>query len=158
MSEGAPSGERPGTRAAGIWIGLVSSFLVASLGMVQVRAKIFGGYPSGDWARDGYTWHFLLPFAACLLLWWLAARVWSRRASCSLRVGLEAIGRASAPLLGLVTAWSWYGLTGDQFHLAHGCDTYLLCHDVGPAPIVVWSAPWILWAGYRWWRLWAGTS
>lgn len=146
------------TGKPGIWIGAASSFLVASLAMVQIRSKIFGGYPSGDWPEDGYTWHFLLGFGACLLVWAAVAMLWSRRRSTSFRHGLERVGVACAPLLGLVLAWSWYGLTGDQFHQAHGCDTYLLCHDVGPSPVVVWSAPWVIWAGIRLVRLWTGAS
>lgn len=143
-----------GAWSVGLWSGLVSSFLVASLGMVQVRSKIFGGFPSGDWPKDGYTWHFLPVFLGCLVLWAFGAWLWSNREAASWQAGLQALGRAAAPLLGLVTAWSWYGLTGDQFHAAHGCDIYVLCHDVGRAPIVVWSAPWLIWAGIRVGKLW----
>lgn len=145
--------ERSG-EAPGLWIGSAVTFLGASLAMVQIRSKVFGGFPSGDWPRDGYTWHFLPALILCLAVWVGAAHLWTRRHGGKLRDWMERLGRAAAPLLGLVVTWSWYGLTGRQFHAAHGCDTPILCHDVAPASVVIWSAPWMLWAGWRVWKLW----
>lgn len=139
------SGDGPERFRAGVWTGLVVCFLAASIGMVQIRAELFGGYPSGDWPRDGYTWHFVPAFAAAVLLW-LAVAWWYRRSSgASVAIALERVGRAASPMLGLAIAWSWYGLTGPRFHAAGGCDVYPLCHDTGPGLIVVWSAPWLGW-------------
>lgn len=141
----------------GLWIGAAASFLVASLAMVQIRSKIFGGFPSGDWPKDGYTWHFVPALALCVLVWVLAGHLWSRREGrdgATLREGMERLGVAAAPLLGLVITWSWYGLTGPQFHEAHGCTTPVLCHDVTPGSVVILSAPWVLWAGWKLWQAW----
>lgn len=137
------------SRDSGVWIGLTVSYLLASIGMVQVRAKVFGGYPSGDWPVDGYTWHFVPVFVLIVAAWWLVS-VWvSRRRGLSIGTVFRALGSRASPMLGLVIAWSWYGLTGEQFHASGGCTTYPLCHDSGPFLILMWSAPWLLWGGYR---------
>lgn len=146
--------EEPGLRT-GLWVGATACFLVASLGMVQIRSKIYGGFPSGDWPRDGYTWHFLPALVLSLAVWLVAAHFWSKRHDPGLRQAMERLGEGTAPLLGLVVTWSWYGLTGPQFHAAGGCDTPVLCHDVTPASVVIWAAPWIIWAGIRVWKAWA---
>lgn len=113
--------------AAGIWVGLTVSFLLASLAMVQLRCKVTGGYPCGDWPRDGYTWQFWPAFLLLLLVWAATAAVWTRRAGRSFWRGVEAHGEAASPMLGLVVAWAWYGLTGPQFH-PPACTTPVLCH------------------------------
>jgi hypothetical protein len=155
---GAAGGRDAGGFGSGLWSGLVVAFLLASVGMVQIRAKVFGGYPSGDWPRDGYTWHFLPAFAAVTLLWVATARRYGHRAGTSLRTSLERVGRAASPMLGLVVAWSWYGLTGPEFHAAGGCDVYPLCHDTGRALIVIWSAPWMAWGLWNLRRLFRGAE
>lgn len=134
---------------AGVWIGLTVSFLLASIGMVQVRAKVFGGYPSGDWPMHGYTWHFVPVFLLIVGGWWILSAWTGRRRRRPTREVFRDLGDRASPLLGLVVAWSWYGLTGEQFHASGGCTTYPLCHDSGPFLILIWSAPWILWGGYR---------
>jgi len=134
---------------AGIWIVLTVSFLLAGIGMVQVRAKLFGGYPSGDWPVDGFTWHFVPVFLLVVAGWWVAAAWAGRGKGLSTGDALRRLGLEASPMLGLVIAWSWYGLTGEQFHAAGGCTTYPLCHDSGPLLILVWSAPWLLWGGWR---------
>lgn len=135
--------------ASGLWTGLIVTFLLASLGMVQMRAKLFEGFPSGDWPRHGYTWHFLPAFAMATFLWFLAAWRYGRGSRAALSVALERVGRAASPMLGLVIAWSWYGLTGSQFHASGGCHIYPLCHDSGPGLILVWSAPWVVWGVFN---------
>lgn len=141
---------------SGIWIGLTVCFLLASIGMVQVRSRVFGGYPLGDWPAHGYTWHFLPVFLGLVGGWWFLSLWVSRRSECPLGDVFRALGDRASPMLGLAVAWSWYGLTGEQFHASGGCRTYPLCHDSGPFLIFVWSAPWLLWGGYRIIRLLAG--
>lgn len=41
--------------AVGLWVGLTVVFLLASLAMVQVRCKVTGGFPCGDWPKESYT-------------------------------------------------------------------------------------------------------
>lgn len=118
-----------GSPSAGYWVGLTVCGLLASLAMVQIRARLGGGFPRGDWPEYGYTWHFLPAFLGALGLWYVAARIWSRRRGLPTRSGLAALGLAASPMLGLVIAWCWYGLTGTQFHAAGGCRTPVLCHD-----------------------------
>lgn len=156
MTNDGPALERRDRQmgAPGLWIGATACFLVASLAMVQIRRKIFGGFPSGDWPLDGYTWHFFPALGLCLAAWALGAHLWSRSNGRGLRDGMERLGVAAAPLLGLVVTWSWYGLTGPQFHAAHGCETPVLCHDVTPASVLIWSGPWVLWGGWRAWKMW----
>jgi len=142
------------TRAdTGIWMGLVASFLLASLAMVQFRCRITGGFPCGDWPKDGYTWHFWPPFLLLLFGWLVAGRLWSQRGGCPLAEGLGAQGAAVSPMVGLVLAWAWYGLTGPQFHRP-ACTIPVICHDVLPGSVAVWSLPWILWSIGRLVRLW----
>ncbi len=141
------------TRAPGIWIGLTVAFLLASLGMVQLRCKVTGGYPCGDWPRDGYTWHFWPAFLTILFIWLLAAQLWSRRRRRELGEALRAHGEAASPMLGLVLAWAWYGLTGPQFHRPD-CTTPILCHDAAPFSIAVWSLPWVVWGAWQIAVLW----
>lgn len=129
---------------AGYWIGLVGCALLAGLGMVQLRSWL-GAYPSGDWPVHGITWHLAPALAVALSLWWTAAQLLGRP--------LEAVGRAAAPLLGLVVTWTWYGVTDPDFHAAGGCDVYPICHDSGPFLVVWWAAPWFIWAAWRIYRL-----
>jgi len=137
----------------GLWIGVTVISLASSLAMVQIRCRLFSGYPCGDWPNHGYTWHFWPPFLFMLLVWVVAARAWSRQGQQSLVKGLDAHGKASSPALGLVVAWGWYGLTGPQFH-APACTTPVLCHDVLPLGILIWSAPWIVWGAWQILALW----
>lgn len=137
---------------AGLWVGGTVSFLAASLLMVQIRAKVFGGFPSGDWPRDGYTWHFLIAIVVALMVWVAVASLYRRLTGKSTSRCLSAVGMASAPMLGLVVTWSWYGLTGPQFH-APACTAYPVCHDSGPLLVLIWAAPWILWGLWSEYRL-----
>jgi hypothetical protein len=143
-----------GSPSTGYWVGLTVSVLLASLSMVQIRSKLFDGFPTGDWAEHGYTWHFIPPFLIVLGVWYVAALVWSRRRGFPARVGLAALGSAASPMLGLVIAWDWYALTGTQFHAAGGCHTPVLCHDALPHAIAVWAGPWIAWGAFRIWKMW----
>lgn len=140
-------------RSPGVWIGLTVSYLFASLAMVQIRCKVTGGFPCGDWPVHGYTWHFWPPFLSVLLLWFFAGRVWSRRFGRRQWEALCTLGEAVSPMLGLVLAWCWYGLTGPRFHLPD-CTVPLLCHDSFPAGILVWSLPWCAWAAWRSVSIW----
>ncbi len=137
--------------SVGLWVGLTVAFLLASLAMVQIRCKVFGGFPCGDWPAHGYTWHFWPPFL--LLLWFVAARAWSGRHGQPLRKGFRVHGEAASPMLGLVLAWAWYGLTDPQFH-SPACTIPVVCHDVMPFSIVIWSLPWFAWASLGIWRAW----
>lgn len=83
--------------SVGLWVGLTVAFLLTSLAMVQIRCKVFGGFPCGDWPVHGYTWHFWPPF---LLLWFVAARTWSRRRGQPLKEGLRVHSEAASPTLG----------------------------------------------------------
>lgn len=139
--------------SAGFWVGFTVCFLLASLSMVQLRCKFTGGFPCGDWPKHGYTWHFWPSFLLFLFLWFLAAQVWSRRRGRALREGLRVHGEAASPMLGLVLAWAWYGLTGPQFHYPN-CTVPLLCHDTVPFSVLVWSLPWLVWGGWRLWQAW----
>ena len=148
---------RPGTKSAGLWIGLVVAALLSSLAMVEIRCKVFGIPPCGDWPKLGYTWHFWPPFAVILLAWVLGARLWSERRRLSLVDGLVSHGLAVAPMLGLVVAWGWFGLTGPQFH-APACTMPILCHDAMRLSIVIWSAPWTIWGMWNIGSLWRTRS
>ena len=139
--------------APGIWIGVTAASLMASLAMVQMRCKLPGNLPCGDWPADGYTWHFWPPFILLLVIWSVASRVWGRRHGRSIAESLRVHGEAVSPALGLLVSWGWYGLTGPQFH-PPACATPILCHDAMPLSIVVWSAPWLAWSGWRIVRLW----
>ena len=142
-------------RTPGIWIGLTVSFLLASIAMVQLRCKVTGGYPCGDWPRDGYTWHFLPPFLLLLLLWSLAAQALAVRTRQRWADMVSLLGETVSPMLGLILAWAWYGLTGPQFHPPK-CTVPLLCHDVVRSGIVFWSLPWVIWGMYSLVGLWRG--
>jgi hypothetical protein len=121
--------------------------------MVQLRCKVTGGFPCGDWPRDGYTWHFWPAFLTIFFIWFLAAEAWSRRRGRTLGDGLRAHGEAGSPMLGLVLAWAWYGLTGPQFHPPN-CTAPLLCHDTLPFSIAVWGFPWMFWGAWQIVVLW----
>lgn len=118
----------------GVWIGLTVGGLLSGIGMVQLRCKT-GAYPCGDWPRHGFTWHFLVVFALFVMGWWLLTR--------RSRSSFNETGLAMAPMLGLAVAFSWYGLTGAQFH-APICDTPILCHDAMRGSIIIWSSPWLI--------------
>ncbi len=139
--------------SAGIWIGLSVAFLLGSLSMVQLRCKVASGYPCGDWPQNGYTWQFWPPFLLCLVLWVVAGQMWGKRRGRPFWEGLSAHGEAASPMLGLILSWIWYGLTGPQFH-PPACTVPLLCHDIVPKSIVVWSLPWVVWGGARLVMLW----
>ena len=141
------------SRSPGVWVGLTVVFLWASLAMVQLRCKVTGGFPCGDWPKDGYTWHFWPPFLLLLLLWFVAARLWRQRFGQALGEGVRAHGEAASPMLGLVLAWTWYGLTGPQFHFPE-CTVPLLCHDTLPFSIVIWSVPWVVWGALNILAIW----
>ena len=141
---------RPESRdRVGLWVGLTTAFLISSLAMVQLRCKVTGGYPCGDWPLHGYTKEFWPSFLVALAAWGLAARLRAHRTRSVWAHALDEMGRASAPMLGLVLAWVWYGLTGDAFHPAGGCTIPVLCHDVMPSAIVVWAGPWVIWGSWR---------
>ena len=140
-------------KSAGLWVGLVAVALLSSLAMVQIRCKLFGIAPCGDWPQIGYTWHFWPPFILLVAVWATGAWVWSSRRERLLVDGLGAHGLASAPMLGLVVAWSWFALTGSQFH-APSCTTPVLCHDAMRLSIAIWSGPWIAWGLWNIVGLW----
>lgn len=139
----------------GILIGLTICFLASGIGMVQLRCKgpLAGDFPCGDWPRDGFTYHFWLALLPTLGVWSLAATSWANRAHRSLLDGLAELGETASPMLGMILGWSWYGLTGDQFHLP-ACKTPILCHDVVRSSLVIWISPWILWAALRLGAMW----
>lgn len=99
----------------GLWYAVISAFLVAILGMVQVRSKIFGGFPTGDWPKDRYARRFPPIISLCVLLWAAAAWQSERKGAIPLSESLKSLGGAVAPLLRLITALSSYGLKASQF-------------------------------------------
>ena len=141
--------------SAGLWIGLVVAGLLGSLAMVEIRCKLFGIGRCGDWPELGYTWHFWPPFLLLLFVWVVGGRLWNSRRGRSLREGLAAHGHAAGPMLGLVVAWSWWALTGPQFHKA-ACTAPVLCHDVMRLSILLWSGPWVVWGLWNITQLWLG--
>lgn len=122
--------------------------------MVQMRCRLTGGYPCGDWPRDGYTWQFWPPFVVILAVWAASASVLARRSSLGWIAAADTLGETAAPMLGLVLTWAWYGLTGERFHNKGGCTVPILCHDVLPMSLVIWSGPWIFWGAWRLVSLW----
>jgi hypothetical protein len=138
---------------AATWAGITVIFLLASLTMVQLRCRVTGGYPCGDWPKDGYTWHFWPVFLGLCFFWLVGAWVWSRGRGRSLAEGFDAYGNAASPMLGLTLTWSWYGLSGPQFHPPK-CGIPVLCHDVLPGSMALWALPWIVWAAARLISLW----
>lgn len=80
---------------AATWAGITVVFLLASLTMVQLRCRVTGGYPCGEWPRDGYTWHVWPVFLGLCLLWLSSARVWSRGHPRPLAEGFERLGDAA---------------------------------------------------------------
>jgi hypothetical protein len=133
------------SRAAGLWIGTTVCALGAGIGMVVTRCRLHAGFSCGDWPRQGITWHFLPLFILGIVLWW----AWSRL----LRRSSSEVGIALAPGLGLTVTWTWYGITDPAFHHPD-CTTPVICHDVTPSSVVIWSAPWLIWMGFNMVRLW----
>lgn len=113
-----------------------------------MRCKLTQDYPCGDWPVHGYTWHFIPPFLLVLASWLLLARLVSWRNRIPVADAAAQVGSATSPLLGLTISWSWYGFTGPAFHPPI-CEFPILCHDVLSASILVWTTPWIIWAGWR---------
>lgn len=48
-------GDDCSTGATGVQIRTTACFVVASRGMVQIRSKVFGGFPSDDWSLNGHA-------------------------------------------------------------------------------------------------------
>ncbi len=102
---------------------------------------------------EGWLHLALMAFILLLLLWFVAARTWSGQRGQPLREGFRVRGEAASPMLGLVLAWRWYGLTVRNSH-SPACTIPVLCHDVMPSGIVVWSLPWFAWGSLSIWRAW----
>jgi len=134
-------------------VGFSVAFLLSSLAMVQLRCRLFEGFPCGDWSQHSYTWHFWPPFLLLLLLWLVAAERWSRQRRRPFADGVQVHRDAAAPMLGLVLVWAWYGLTGSTFH-PPACTAPLRCHDTVPAGVLIWSLTWLAWGRWRLTSVW----
>lgn len=133
-------------RKAGLFIPPVATFFLASMLMVQARCRT-GDYPCGDWPRDGFTWHIIPIYIAGILAWGFASIYISRQHDTGLLEAANMVGDASAPFLGLALGFSWYGLTGDEFH-APECTTPVVCHDAAWWSLLVWIVPFLAWGSW----------